>query len=49
MPGVEAPFGVLERINDNSYKIGLLGDYQVFATFNASDLSPYKDDDNMDN
>ena len=30
---------MLERINDNAYKIDLLGEYNVSATFNISDLS----------
>ena len=34
---------VLERINDNTYKAELPGDYGVFATFNVVDLSPYLD------
>jgi len=41
----KGPFKVLERVNDNDYKIDLPGDYQVSATFNISDLSPYEDDD----
>jgi hypothetical protein len=35
------PFQVLERIGDNAYKIDLPGEYQVSATFNVSDLSPF--------
>jgi len=42
MPRAEGPFEVLKRINDNAYKIDLLGDYQVSAMFNVSDLSPMK-------
>ena len=30
---------MLERINDNAYKIVLPGEYNVSATFNVSDLS----------
>ncbi|KAI5653012.1 hypothetical protein M9H77_30199 [Catharanthus roseus] len=35
------PYQVLERLNDNAYRIDLLGDYNVSATFNISDLSPF--------
>ena len=31
---------MLSRINDNSYKIDLLDEYDVINTFNVSDLSP---------
>jgi len=34
----------LERINDNAYKIDLPGDYEVLATFNVADLSPFYPD-----
>jgi hypothetical protein len=36
---VDGPFQVLERINDNAYKLDLLGEYNISATFNVSDLS----------
>ena len=49
MPREEGPFKVLERVNDNTYKIDLPSDYQVSATFNVSDLSPYEDDNNVAN
>ncbi|GJY53128.1 RNA-directed DNA polymerase [Tanacetum coccineum] len=39
-----SPFRVLKKINDNTYKIELPGHYNVFATFNVADLSPYKGD-----
>lgn len=40
MPRGDGPFKVLEKINDNPYKIELPGDdYAVSSTFNVSDLS----------
>jgi hypothetical protein len=30
-----------ERINDNAYKLDLPGEYNVSATFNVTDLSPF--------
>ena len=38
-PKGDGPFQVLERINDNAYKLDLLGEYNISATFNVSDLS----------
>jgi len=49
MPRADGPFKILEWVNDNAYKIDLQGAYQVSATFNVSDLSPYEDDDNLTN
>nr|GEW09675.1 RNA-directed DNA polymerase [Tanacetum cinerariifolium] len=43
-PRGDGPFRVLKKINDNAYKIELLSHYNVFATFNVADLSPYKGD-----
>ena len=37
-------FRVLKRINDDAYKIDLPGTYNVSATFNVADLSPYVTD-----
>ena len=34
-------FQVLEKINDNAYKIDLPSKYNVSSTFNVSDLSPF--------
>ena len=31
----DGPFQIVERINDNTYKIDLLGEYGVNATFNV--------------
>ena len=52
MKRAEGPFEVLQRVNGNAYKIDLSGDYQdyqVSATFNVIDLSPYEDDDKLIN
>ena len=32
---------MLERINDNAYRLDLPGEYNVSATFNVTDLSPF--------
>lgn len=41
-PRADGPFRALQRINDNAYKIKLPGHYNVSATFNVADLSPYE-------
>ena len=41
LPRGDGPFQVLERINDNAYRLDLPGEYTVSATFNVSDLSPF--------
>ncbi len=38
-PRGDGPFHVLERINDNAYKIDLPGEYNLSSTFNVADLS----------
>ena len=48
MPRADGPFEVLERINDNGYKVDVPGDYGVSATFNVADLSPYLEDDYLE-
>ncbi|GKU99802.1 hypothetical protein SLEP1_g12593 [Rubroshorea leprosula] len=40
-PRGDGPFQVIARINDNAYKLELPGEYNVSATFNVSDLSPF--------
>ena len=40
-PRGDGPFLVLERINDNAYKLDLPGEYNISATFNISNLSPF--------
>ncbi|KAM7486464.1 hypothetical protein LguiA_002473 [Lonicera macranthoides] len=47
LPRGDGPFQVLERINDNAYKLELLGEYNVSATFNISDLSPFSAGDDL--
>ena len=49
MPRAEGPFEVLEKINDNAYKIDLPGEYGVSSTFNVADLKPYLEDDHLEN
>ena len=44
----DGPYQVLERINDNAYKLDLPGEYDVSATFNVSDLSPFDVGDTLD-
>ena len=41
IPRGDGPFQVVERINNNAYKLDLPGEYQVSATFNVTDLTPY--------
>ncbi|KAH9792509.1 hypothetical protein KPL71_004153 [Citrus sinensis] len=43
----DGPFQVLERINDNAYKLDLSGEYNVSATFNIFDLSPFDVGDDL--
>jgi hypothetical protein len=44
MPRVDGPFRIIKKVNDNAYNVDLLGDYNVSATFNVKDLTPYLDD-----
>ena len=46
-PRVDGSFKI-QKINDNAYKVELLGDHGVSATFNVSKLSPYEDDETID-
>ena len=48
LPRGDGPFQVLERLNDNAYKLDLPGRYNVNATFNVSDLSPFGVGDEVD-
>ena len=47
LPRGDDPFQVIEKINDNAYKLDLPGEYNVSASFNVSDLSPFDVDDNL--
>ncbi|CAH2812375.1 MAG: hypothetical protein CBHOC_5389, partial [uncultured Caballeronia sp.] len=40
-PRGDGPFQVLEKVNDNAYRLELPGEYGVHATFNVADLSPF--------
>ncbi|KAH9724552.1 hypothetical protein KPL70_007529 [Citrus sinensis] len=41
LPRGDGPFQVVARINDNAYKLDLPSEYNVSATFNVSDPSPF--------
>ena len=47
LPRGDGPFQVLKRINDNAYKLDLFGEYNVNATFNVTDLSPFDVGDDL--
>ena len=46
-PRGDGPFQVLERINDNAYKLDLPSEYNISATFNVFDLSPFDVGDDL--
>ena len=48
-PRGDGPFQVLERINDNAYKLDLPGEYNISATFNVFYLSPFEERANDEN
>ncbi|KAL4319797.1 hypothetical protein GQ457_18G009700 [Hibiscus cannabinus] len=43
LPRGDGPFQVVEKVNENAYKLDLPGEYNVSATFNVSDLTPFDD------
>jgi hypothetical protein len=47
LPRGDGPFQVLERINDNAYKLDLPSEYNVSATFNVTDLSRFDVGDDL--
>ena len=44
MPRAYGPFRILEKINNNAYKLDLPSTYNVSTTFNVRDLTPYLED-----
>jgi hypothetical protein len=46
-PRGDGPFQILERINENAYKVDLPGEYGVTATFNVCDLILFDVDDDL--
>jgi len=44
MLGVNGPFWIIEKVNDNAYKVDIPSDYNISTTFNVNDLTPYLDD-----
>jgi hypothetical protein len=45
MPRTDGPFRIIEKVNDDAYKVDLPGDYNISTTFNVKDLTPYLDED----
>jgi hypothetical protein len=45
LPRADGPFKMLERINDNAYKLDLPIDFGVSPIFNIADLKPYLGED----
>ncbi|WVZ52418.1 hypothetical protein U9M48_003474 [Paspalum notatum var. saurae] len=41
MPRADGPFKIIEKINDNVYKLELPPEFGVSLTFNIADLKPY--------
>ena len=40
-PRGDTPFQILEKIIDNAYKVDVPSEFNVSATFNVADLSPF--------
>ncbi|WVZ71118.1 hypothetical protein U9M48_019739 [Paspalum notatum var. saurae] len=45
MPRADGPFKIIEKINDNAYKLELPPEFGVSPTFNIADLKPYLGDE----
>ncbi|KAK3136654.1 hypothetical protein QOZ80_5BG0440310 [Eleusine coracana subsp. coracana] len=46
MPRADGPFKIIEKINDNAYRLELPPEFGVSPTFNISDLKPYLGEEN---
>ena len=46
-PRADGPFKIIHKINENAYKVELLGDYGISTTFIVSNLSPNEDNEPM--
>lgn len=49
MPRADGPFEVLQKANDNAYKIDLPREYGFSYPFNVPDFKPYFEDDHLEN
>jgi len=41
----DGPYKIVRKVGDNAYKIELMGDMNISATFNVRDLTPYIEDE----
>jgi hypothetical protein len=48
MPRADSPFKVLEKINENAYKLDLPADFRVSPIFSIADLKPYLGEDELE-
>ncbi|XP_010530494.1 PREDICTED: uncharacterized protein LOC104807077 [Tarenaya hassleriana] len=46
-PRGDGPFRILEKINDNAYRLELPGKYNVSSSFNVADLLPFDAEDSV--
>jgi len=49
MPWAVGHFDVLGKMNNNSYKVDIPGEFGVPYMFNVAGLKPYFSDDNLEN
>ena len=48
MPRAAGPYKIIEKINDNAYKLELPPEFGVSPTFNIADLKPYLGEDELE-
>ena len=48
MPRAAGPYKIIEKINDNAYKLELPPEFGVSPIFNISDLKPYLGEDELE-